>query len=392
MIDPNPQRKAQQRVDRIAAFRAELAELEREQELTLTADQRTRLDAHLEGVLSSFRREFGVDITDTARRISWGMRVASLLGGAALFAALVLFLHRIWGVLPFSAQFGVLTLMPLLLLAALEFAHRRGASAYSKALLGLAAGTAFVLELDALGSVLNLASSAHALLVWALFAILVAYAFGLRLLLGAGLVLLCAYTGALITALGGGHWESFLQRTASLLPAAAILYAIPELRRRRHLRNSGAVSESDGSREDNAQTPSAPQPPQIASRSFETGYFDFVYRVCGAGLVFVALLILSKAADLCCSGPAASAAETGCQLLGLVLSGAVVFHGLQLTRTGLVNLGAGAFVVFLYVRLHDWWWDWMPKYLFFLLIGLTALGLLLAFRRLRRRMSERSLA
>ena len=51
-----------------------------------------------------------------------------------------------------------------------------------------------------------------------------------------------------------------------------------------------------------------------------------------------------------------------------------------------MNLGAIAFVVFLYVRLHSWWWHWMPKYLFFFLIGLTAIGLLLIFRRLRTRL------
>jgi hypothetical protein len=66
----------------------------------------------------------------------------------------------------------------------------------------------------------------------------------------------------------------------------------------------------------------------------------------------------------------------------------VVFHGLRLGRSGLVNLGAGAFIVFLFIRLHAWWWDWMPKYLFFLTIGLTAIGLLLVFRRIRARLSE----
>ena len=55
-----------------------------------------------------------------------------------------------------------------------------------------------------------------------------------------------------------------------------------------------------------------------------------------------------------------------------------------------MNLGAVAFVVFLYVRLHAWWWDWMPKYLFFLLIGMIALVLLFVFRRMRTRLTERT--
>jgi hypothetical protein len=45
-------------------------------------------------------------------------------------------------------------------------------------------------------------------------------------------------------------------------------------------------------------------------------------------------------------------------------------------------------VVFLFTRLQAWWWKWMPKYLFFLVLGLIAFGLLLVFRRIRGRLSE----
>jgi hypothetical protein len=31
-----------------------------------------------------------------------------------------------------------------------------------------------------------------------------------------------------------------------------------------------------------------------------------------------------------------------------------------------VNTGVTLFVVFLYTKLFSWWWDEMPKYLFFL--------------------------
>ena len=42
------------------------------------------------------------------------------------------------------------------------------------------------------------------------------------------------------------------------------------------------------------------------------------------------------------------------------------------------------FVILLYTKFYDWWWEWMPKYLFFLLIALSAVFLLLVFQRLRR--------
>ena len=215
-MDANLRRKAQRRADRIALFRAELAELEGEKALVLTPDQRSRLDAHLEGVLSNLSQQFGIDVTESAKRISWGMRVASLLGGVAFGCAVVLFLHRFWGSVPTPAHVIVLTAAPLLLLAAAELMFFRRADLYYTALLGLAAVVAFIMELVALGSVMNVAPSPHALLVWALLAVLVAYAYGLRLLLGVGLLLMCAYTAAVWIAAQGGNWASFLGRPVQI--------------------------------------------------------------------------------------------------------------------------------------------------------------------------------
>jgi hypothetical protein len=49
----------------------------------------------------------------------------------------------------------------------------------------------------------------------------------------------------------------------------------------------------------------------------------------------------------------------------------------------MTNLGCTFFVLYLYTKLFDWWWDWMPKYLFFLLLGLIAIGMLVFLKRLR---------
>jgi uncharacterized membrane protein len=350
-------RKAEQRAERIAAFRAELAELEGERGLLLTPEQRAQLEAHLEGLLAALARQHGVEVSESARRVSWGMRLAALLGGAALGAAVVLFLHRVWGALPTAAQVLLLTAIPLLLLAGAEFAFRRRADPYYTALLALAAGIAFVTELNVLGGVFNVAPTPGALLAWAAFAVLLGYAYGLRLLLGAGLTLACAYTAALTCSASGGYWASFAQHTGFLLPAAAALYILPWLK---------VVRDTHG--------------------------FHFVYRVCGAATALVALLSLSYGGHLCCIGLSRRALETLCQLAGLALGVGVTVHGLRLGRSGLVNLGAAGAVVFLFTRLHAWWWHWMPKYLFFLLLGGISFLLLLFFRRLRKGLSERSAA
>ncbi len=49
-----------------------------------------------------------------------------------------------------------------------------------------------------------------------------------------------------------------------------------------------------------------------------------------------------------------------------------------------VNTGVVFFVIFLYTKFYDWWWDLLPKYLFFLILGLTAVLVLLMMKRLRR--------
>jgi hypothetical protein len=358
-VEPDFQPERRSRADRIASFRQELAELERAQVLTLTTEQRARVEAHQAAVLAGLGVATTPDASASASaaRISWGMRIVSLLGGVAFFAALVLFLHRIWGLLPFAGQAGLLGLLPLLLLGATAWVHGRAGASYYTALLALATGAAFVMGLNVLGVVLGLAPSPQALLAWAALAILVAFAYELRLLLGLGAVLACAYVAALGTEITGRYWLEFMSRPTWMLPAAALLYALPELTRHR-------------------QSPA----------------FEFTERMWGAGTCLTALLVLSKSGDLCCSAPLATVAEALYQLAGLGLSAGVIAHGLRLGRSGLVNLGAVAFVVFLFVRLHGWWWDWMPKYLFFLCLGLVALGLLALFRRLRRHLPERTAA
>jgi hypothetical protein len=48
-----------------------------------------------------------------------------------------------------------------------------------------------------------------------------------------------------------------------------------------------------------------------------------------------------------------------------------------------LNTGVVFFVVFLYTKFYDWWWEIMPKYLFFLVLALVAVLILFVLRRLR---------
>ena len=80
----------------------------------------------------------------------------------------------------------------------------------------------------------------------------------------------------------------------------------------------------------------------------------------------------------------AEAVEILYQTVGFLLSGLAIWFGIRRGMREVVNTGATFFVILLYTKFFDWWWDWMPKYLFFLVLGLIAIGLLLVLNRARR--------
>jgi hypothetical protein len=354
-MDRKAQHKAKQRLERINTFRLEQAQLEQEHVLTLTTEQTTSLNVHYDRLIADLTTQFDLDVTESGKRISWGMRITSLLGGAALCAALVLFLHRIWGTLPTTAHSLILLVIPLLFLATAEVLSSFGIDWFYTTLLVLASAVGFVMEMNASGSIFNMVPSVHTFLVWGSFIMLLAYAYGNRLMLGAGLFLLCAYTASMLYSFSGGYGVDFIERPESILPASIIVYVIP----------------------------------WVAYRNDQND-FGVIYRLCGAAAAFSAILILAIEGHTYSERIPVRTIETIYQFAGLIVSGAVVFHGIRLGRSGLVNLGTGAFIIFLYIKLYTWWWAWMPKYLFFLLIGLIALLLLYLFQRLHAGLSERS--
>lgn len=51
--------------------------------------------------------------------------------------------------------------------------------------------------------------------------------------------------------------------------------------------------------------------------------------------------------------------------------------------SGLAPTGVTFVVIFIYTKFFDWWWELMPKYLFFLIMSLMAILCLVIFKRLR---------
>ena len=206
----------------------------------------------------------------------------------------------------------------------------------------------FVLNLIMLGQVFNITPSDKALLPWGALALLLAYALDLRLLLVAGILCLIAFIAARVGVWGGMYWIHFGERPENFFPAAMVLFLLPQW---------------------------------IDHRRFAG--FAQAYRVLAPLTLFLPMLVLAHWGRGSYLALEPLTVERLYQALGFVGTALVTAYGVRKQWSEVVNTGVTLFVVFLYTKLFSWWWDEMPKYLFFLLLGLIALLLLFVFRRLR---------
>jgi hypothetical protein len=339
---------AQGRSDRIEAFKAELAQMARERVLNLSPEQYRQVAEYHAGLLSRFSEDYEIDRSQREKQLSWGMRIVSFLGALALSASVFFLFHQYWGWFAPEAQVAILIAAPLFALAGVVFIASRDRSGYFAKLAALVCFACFVLDIAMLGAIFNVRPSDGALLLWAAFAFLLAYAYDIRLLQVAGIVCISAYIGARTGTWSGMYWAYFGARPENFFPAAAALFALPFL---------------------------------VDHRRY-TG-FAATYRIGAMLLLFVPMLILANYGGISHLDMSRGSIEAIYQIAGFVLSAIFIGFGLRLGWNEVVNTGAVFFVVFLYTKFFDWWWQAMPKYLFFLVIALTAIGFLMLLRRLR---------
>jgi Predicted membrane protein (DUF2157) len=352
--DTSDRAAAQQAADRISLLRQELASGELASILTLTPEQQQRFDEWSSAKLAVLAEQFDVDTTASQKRVSWGMRIASTLGGVAICAAVVLFFQRYWGYLETWAQVTTLLITPLLMLSGAEFMSRRERTRYFTGLLALVALASFVMNLAALGSIFNIVSTERALLAWGAFAVVLAYRYGLRLMLALGLLLLISYAAAAFTAQLGYHWLEFWDRPEHFLLLGILSFALPS-----YLKHP------------------------------EHSNFPPVYRLTGALTFFMAVLSLAEWGKPSYLPWETLSIERLYEFVGLTFSGTAIWLGITRNWNGIVNTGAAFFTLFLFTRLYHWWWIWMPKYLFFAVVGTLGIALVLAFKQLRLKMVGR---
>ncbi|MGE5358066.1 MAG: DUF2157 domain-containing protein [Bacteroidales bacterium] len=349
---PATREQAQQRADQVRAFRAEFDRLQAEGVLAVSSEQAAAIRRHHDGVLEDLAKRFDVDRTAAERQMSLGMRVASLLGAIALSAAVFLFFYRFWGLLSVPLQVVLLASAPIVAAAAVEVAARREKTLYIASLLALVAFASFVLGLSVVGSIFNMPPSFGAFLAWALFALLLAYAYRLRLLLFIGILCAGTWLGALLTSLTGAWWGNLMLRPENFVIAGALSLAMARLSTRL------------GDRE-----------------------FAYVYRATGCAALLLPMLWLSEIGEISYLPIDPSFIRHGYDVAGFALGMATVWFAIRRGWTETVNGGGLFLALFLCLKLYDWCWDWMPRYLFFLTIGVVAIALIAVLQRLRGRRS-----
>ncbi len=339
--------EAQQHVDRIQTFQEELAHLEEEQILTLTPEQKHRLASYHDARIKSLFTTFDIDISARHKQLSLGMKVTSFLGALA-FAIGLLFLFRyFWGIFPTAVQAVILVITPLVAIGITRFFSLREKTGYYAKIAALVAFAAFVLNLNMLGSIFNISPSENALLLWSILALLLAYASDTRLMLGIGISSLAGFISAKTATQSGVYWISFGEYPEYFFPAALIIFMLSFA-------------------------------PHRTYRDFQP-----IYRTFGLLLIFLPMLVLANWGEASYLPLSADTVATLYQLLGFFLSGAVIYLGVIKGWNDSVTTGNFFFTLFIYTKLFDWWWEWMPKYLFFLILGLVAVGMLWIFKRLR---------
>jgi uncharacterized membrane protein len=346
---PESRSDAQRRADSIRVFQVELARLEREGVLTLTDAQRAAVDAHNRELLARYAAAFDIDRDAAAKQLSLGMRIASLLGAIAFSASVLFLFYQFWGRLGTPAQLTILVGSAVLSFATTLWIHSKDASGYFTNLAAMVAFACFVLNVVMIGQIFNVTSSDKAFLAWAALALVLAYTCDLRLLLVGGLICATVFVTARITAVTGAHWQNLLLRPEDLFVPAALLLATPLL-----------VAHD--------RCPSFPP----------------VYRSIGLLGLLGPIMALSHWGEGSHLGLHPDTIEPMYQVAGFVASAAAIWLGIRRGWEESVNIGIAFFVIFLYTKFVDWWWESMPKWLFFLVVGLSAVLILLILRRFRR--------
>ncbi len=341
--------QAQTRADQVRAFRAEQALLEAEGLLRLSAEEAQGVRAYHDNLLRALQQAQDVDINERARHLSIGMQIVSFLGAGALAASLFFLFYQYWGYFGTPTQVVVLIAAPVISFAVAILIKRFDSTGYYAKLAALVSFVSWVLNIVMMGSIFNMAPSPNAFAALAIYGFLLAYLLHVRILLAAAILSSFIFIGAQFGTWMGGYWVYLGESPEYFLVPALLFFTVPQWIRQDYFHG-----------------------------------FASIYRVLSAVVFFVAILILANwggGSYLPWPNPIK---EGVYQVVGFAASALLVLYGLRNNSANLMLTGNVFFALFLFTKFFDWWWDWLPKYIFFFVVGLTAILALVIFNRLRK--------
>lgn len=355
MSSHNPKASAQQRADQIQGFTQELTILEQQEIITLTIEQKNKLNQFHQNLLSQFKSTLNIDTSNEEKHLSLGLQIVSFLGALALAASVFFLFYQYWGYLSTPWKITALLIASASSFASIGIVNRIDASGYYVKLAALIAFACFVLNIMMLGSIFNITSSANAFLVFSAYAFLLAYAFNVRVLLGTALLNFFIFMGAKTGTFWGLYWVNTGEAPELFLLPTLLTFCIPFIKK-------------------------------------QLNYFGFtsIYHILSACAFFTSILILSNWGYGSLLPWDKDIIEGFYQTLGFACSGGLIYLGIKKQLSHLTFTGNAFFTLFLYTKLFDWWWDVIPKSVFFLIVGLVAILSMLVIQRFRSRLQGAS--
>ena len=342
------QADAQHRVDQIHAFQQEIVNLESDGVIAIPLEQSNKVRDYHQQLLQTLSATYDIDPNVQTKQLTLGMKIASLLGALAMALSLFFLFYQFWGYLSVPVQVSILIFAPVsLFLLSIHLAQKEQRAYFSK-IAALVSLSSFVLNLSMLGQIFNITPSPNAFAVWAAFSFLLAYACNARLLVFFGVVSIGSFIAMKIGTWNDIYWINFGERPENFFIPSLLIFILPQLIPHRHF--SG---------------------------------FAAIYRVTALLMAFLPILILSNWGRISYFSGSSAVIEETYQLIGFAISALVIWLGIQRQWNEVIKTGNVFFILFLYTKFFDWWWGWMPKYIFFFVLGLSALLALMMFKRTR---------
>lgn len=340
-------REAEARIKRIFAFRDELSVLENEGVLSLSSADRSAVAGYHERLLGDFARRYDTDLTRSEFQLSWGMRIASTLGAVAFALGVFLFFEYYWDTFSTTLQVALLTAAPFLGWAMSEFVAHRYKTTHYTSLAVLVAVACFVADLFIVGRIFNVTPSPNALLAWGLFGLVLAYRHELAVVMGLCLIALMTFAGSFLTSLAGFAWPE-VQVPEFYLGAGVLCLVLP-----------------------------------LVARWPAIGRYRHVYVFVGLLQTYGVLewLVLSQSQSLL---PLSSSATEWLYLaIAFIAGGVAIQQCIRREWAAGTYLSAVFLVVLMLHKYYDWFWDELPHFLFFLVLGVIAVAIIASLRKLR---------